>query len=97
MRAAPSACWKNGPNSESICLLTPPFIQEKIARTVGGTDIPLPSAGTEAETVRRFAKLASQGHHALMIHAPSAGETEHVMDVLKDMNISYAPRSTATW
>ena len=52
----------------------------------------MPSAGTEADTVRRFAELASEGHHALMIHAPSAKQTEHVMDVLKDANISYGQK-----
>ena len=83
---------ESGYSGESISLLTPQLIQEKIARTVGNADIPLPSAGTEADTVRRFAQLASQGHHALMIHAPSAGETEHIMEVLKDANISYAQK-----
>ncbi len=70
---------------EAISLLTPQDIQEKVARTVGNADIPLPSAGTEADTVRHFAELASQGHHALMIHAPSAKETEHIMELLKDL------------
>ena len=53
---------------------------------------PLPSAGTEADTVRQFAQLASQGHHALLIHAPSHDETEHVMGVLKGMPISYGQK-----
>ena len=43
-----------------MSLLTPSTIQEKIARTVGTADIPLPSAGSEADTVRRFAELAPQ-------------------------------------
>lgn len=77
---------------ESVSLLTPEVFQEEIARTVGNADIPLPSAGTEADTVRRFAELASQGHHALMIHAPSAAETENVMELLKDFPISYGQK-----
>jgi len=82
----------DGYPGESISLLTPQDIQQKIARTVGNADIPLPSAGTEADTVRHFAALASQGHHALMIHAPSAKQTEHVMEVLKDAHISYGQK-----
>jgi len=81
-----------GCSGESISLLTPEDIQQKIARTIGSADMPLPSAGTEAETVRRFARLASQGHYALMIHAPSAEETEHVMSILKDVPISFAQK-----
>jgi hypothetical protein len=83
---------EDGYTGESISLLTSQDIQEKIARTVGYADMPLPSAGTEADTVRHFAELASQGHCALMIHAPSAGETEHVMEVLKHAKISYAQK-----
>lgn len=77
---------------EKIALLTPQDIHEKVARTVGNADIPLPSAGTEADTVRRFAELASQGHHALMIHAPTAKESEQIMELLKDAPISYGQK-----
>ena len=82
----------NHHSSESISLLSPEDIQEKIARTAGSADIPLPSAGTEADTVRHFAELASQGHYALLIHAPSAQASEHIMQVLKDFPISYAQK-----
>jgi len=36
--------------------------------------------------VRHFAQLASAGHHALMIHAPAAKQSERVMEVLKLKN-----------
>lgn len=81
-----------GYKSERVTLLTPNDIQEKIVRTVGSADIPLPSAGTEADTVRHFAELASRGHHALMIHAPSADESAHVMSILRDAPISYGQK-----
>ena len=83
---------ENGHSSESISLLAPEDIHEKIARTAGSADIPLPSAGTEADTVRHFTDLASKGHYALMIHAPSAGESERIMKVLKQFPISYAQK-----
>ena len=91
-RKAVKALEDNGYRGESISLLTPRDIQEKVVRTVGSADIPLPSAGTEADTVRRFAELASQGHHALMVHAPSHDESERVMELLRGAPISYGQK-----
>jgi hypothetical protein len=91
-RDAERALEDNGVTGESISLLTPQEIQEKVARTVGSADMPMPSAGTEADTVRHFAQLASQGHHALMIHAPSAKDSDRVMQVLKDAHMSYGQK-----
>jgi hypothetical protein len=91
-RDAELALEDEGYPGEYISFLTPRDIQEKVVRTIGHADAPMPSAGTEADTVRRFAELASEGHHALLIHAPSAKQTEHVMDVLKDANISYGQK-----
>jgi len=82
----------SGISGEEISLLSPQEIQEKVARTVGSADIPLPSAGTEADTVRHFAQLASEGHHALMIHAPAAKDSDRVMQVLKDFHMSYGQK-----
>jgi len=91
-RDAEHALEEDGYSGESISLLTPEDVQQKIARTVGSADMPLPSAGTEADTVRHFTALASQGHWALMIHAPSAAQTDHVMKVLKNYRISYGQK-----
>lgn len=91
-RNAEKALEEDGYTGESISLLTPEDIQETVARTVGNADIPLPSAGTEADTVRHFAQLAGQGHHALLIHAPKASESEHIMAVLKNHRISYGQK-----
>jgi hypothetical protein len=91
-RDAELALEDDGYPGESISLLTPRDIQEKVARTVGHADIPMPSAGTEADTVRNFVSLANQGHHGLMIHAPSGKQTERVMGVLKDAPISYGQK-----
>ena len=85
-REAERALEDSGVSGESISLLSPQDIQEKVARTVGNADMPLPSAGTEADTVRHFTQLASQGHHALMIHAPSAKDSDRVMEILKLKN-----------
>ena len=79
-------------DDETISMLTPQDIQEKITRTIGNADMPMPSAGTEADTVRRFAELASQGHHALMVHAPKHAQSDHIMEVLKDIPMSYGQK-----
>ena len=91
-RDAERTLEEHGFTGESISLLTPQDIQQTIAHTVLNVDSALPSAGTEAHTVRHIAHLASQGHHALMIHAPSAEETERIMNVLKDSHISYGQK-----
>jgi hypothetical protein len=83
---------QDGFDDNEVCLLTPAEIQEKVGATIKGDDIALPSPGTEAETVRHYAELARQGHHALMIHAPSASQTERVMNVLKGSPISYGQK-----
>lgn len=81
-----------GVSEDEISLLTPEVIQTQIVRTVGSADVPLPSAGTEGDTVRRFSQYASQGHHALLIHAPEADHGERVMTALKGHEISYAQK-----
>ena len=83
---------ENGIDEDEVSLLTPEAFQQDIVRTVGNADTPLPSAGTEGDTVRRFAELASQGHHALMIKAPSADESDKVMEALKGAKISYGQK-----
>jgi hypothetical protein len=91
-RSAERKLEEDGLSGEKVCLLAPEVVLEKIARTVGTADIPLPSAGTEADTVRRFAEFASQGHWALMIHAPHGEESAHIMDVLAGSPISYGQK-----
>ena len=83
---------EDGFPGDKVALLTPDAIQEKIARTVGNADNPMPSAGTEADTVRRYAELAAQGHHGLMIHSPHGDETAHIMELLEGAPVSYAQK-----
>ena len=75
-----------------VMLLDPQTILEHVVRTVGSADIPLPSAGTEADTVRQYAALAGKGHWALMVHAPDADETEAVMEVVRTAPFSFAEK-----
>lgn len=72
--------------------LKPEDILGQLVSTVGGSDMPLPSAGSEAGTARQYAELASQGHCALMIHAPSKEESDKVMEVVRTVPFSIAER-----
>lgn len=83
---------QDGLSEKPVMLLSPQQVLEKVVRTVGSADIPLPSAGTEAATVRQYAALAGQGHWALMVHAPDADETEAVMRVVRQAPFSFAEK-----
>ena len=56
--AAGRALVDAGLADDDIMLITPEVMMSQIVRTVGNSDVPLPSAGTEADTVRRFAQCA---------------------------------------
>ena len=75
-----------------ISLLTPQDIHEKIAAGGMHADEGLPSPGSEGATARHYEKLASEGHHALLVPAKSAKETERVMEALQDTKISFAQK-----
>lgn len=87
------AALERGKLSEKpVMLLSPQQTLEQVVRTVGSADIPLPSAGTEAATVRQYAALAGQGHWAVMVHAPDADHTEAVMHEVRKAPFSFAEK-----
>ena len=71
-------------------LLPAEAVLGQLVHTLGAADSPLPSVGTEGATVRQYAELASQGHCALMVHAPNAKDTEAVMEVVRSVPFSCA-------
>jgi hypothetical protein len=81
-----------GCDGGQICLLTPQDIHEKIAAGGMNSDEGLPSPGTEGATALHYEQLAREGHHALLVPAPSAKDTERVMQALKGSKISYAQK-----
>jgi hypothetical protein len=81
-----------GCDGGQICLLTPREIHEKVAASAMHADDGLPSPGTEAATARHYEELARDGHHGLLVPAPSAKDTDRVMEALQGMRISYAQK-----
>jgi hypothetical protein len=92
--AAARALTDHGIGDDDMSLLTPEVMLRDVVRTVGdsGSSI-LPPVGTEADTVRRYAQHASQGHYTLLIRAPrKSEEVEHLMEVLRQHRVSYAQK-----
>jgi hypothetical protein len=76
---------------DTLTLITPGDFRREILGT-SGDDAILPSAGTEGDTVRRFAEMFAEGHHALMVHAPSGDDSVRVTELLKDAGITYGQK-----
>lgn len=89
---AAQALVAQGIQDDTISLVTPEAILNDIGDTVRGDDLELPSVGTEAATAKLFMKLALEGQHALLVHAPSVKETEQVMAILKNAPITHAEK-----
>ena len=80
-------------SEDDLILASPQEFERQITgATDEDDDMLLPSIGTEADTARQFRELAHQGHHALIVHASARLSSEHVLDLLRDMPISYGQR-----
>jgi hypothetical protein len=82
---------KAGFADDAMMLMTPQDVRRELLGAAGDDHI-IPSAGSEGDTVRRFAELAAQGHHGLMVHAPHHEDSDRVMELLKDAPISYGQK-----
>lgn len=81
-----------GFSKQDIMLLTPPVILREVGRIDGESAVELPSVGTEGATVHKYISLAREGHHALMIKAPSDQDSERLMSVVREFPFSYAQK-----
>jgi hypothetical protein len=80
-----------GIGEDRLMLMTPQEFQREIAGTAGDDGI-LPSAGTEGDTVRKMAQLVAQGHHGLFVHAPDHADSDRVMEILRDVPMSFGQK-----
>jgi hypothetical protein len=84
---------QDGVADSDLCLAKPEEFERQISDAIDEyDDVLLPSVGTEIETARRFRHLAHQGHHAVIVHASAAMQSDHVLDVLHELPISYGQR-----
>ena len=89
---AAQAVERQGISGHEMSLLPPEAILGPIARTIGSGDMPFPSPGTEAETVRKLVQHASQGEWGLMVHAPKREACERVIQALRGQPVTFAER-----
>jgi hypothetical protein len=79
-------------DGQDIMLLTPELILREIGKIDGESSIALPSVGTEGATVRKYIDLAREGHHALMVKAPSDKDSERMMSIVGKLPFSYGQK-----
>lgn len=91
-QAAGRALMDAGVAGDEISLITPQVMLRDLGEKARASQEAMPSAGTEADTVLRFADYASKGHHALLIHAPHNEDSDRVMRALQDHRPSHAQR-----
>jgi hypothetical protein len=80
-----------GVADEDVQLVSPEDFRRDIIGTAGDDGI-VPSAGTEGDTVRKFAQLVQEGHHGLMVHAPKAETSDHILELLRGSGISFGQK-----
>ena len=90
-RDAAALLARAGVAEEALMMFTPADVRRQLLGAAGDDKI-MPSAGTEGDTVRRFAELAAQGHHGLMVQVPHQEDADRVTGLLKDAPISYGQR-----
>lgn len=93
--SAADAITQAGIAGDEVSLLTPEIILGPIAQTVGPSDMPLPSPGTEAQVVRQLCEHAALGEWGLAIHVPKKPQCEIAMKVLEGRHVTFAERYRA--
>ncbi|MEJ1168930.1 hypothetical protein [Variovorax sp. CCNWLW235] len=83
---------QKGVSGDEIYLIPPQTVLEEITPTVKESDDPLPSAGTDAATVRAYTKLAREGHTALLVRTKNEEEANRLMEVVRAVPYSIAQR-----
>ncbi|MET3915702.1 hypothetical protein ABID97_002484 [Variovorax sp. OAS795] len=83
---------EKGVSGDEIYLIPPATLLAEITPTVTESDDPLPSAGTDAATVRAYTKLAREGHTALLVKTKNEDEANRVMELVRTVPYSIAQR-----
>ena len=83
---------KGTASGDEVYLLPPETLLAEITPTVKASDNPLPSAGTDAATVRAFTKLAREGHTALLVKTKDEAAASRLMELVRTVPYSIAQR-----
>jgi len=83
---------EKGVSGDEIYLIPPATLLAEITPTVTESDDPLPSAGTDAATVRAYTKLAHEGHTALLVKTRNEDEANRLMELVRTVPYSIAQR-----
>jgi len=81
-----------GFSDQNVMFVAPSQILREIGKVDGKSSVELPSVGTEGATVNKYINLAMEGHHGLMIKAPSDKDCERLMSVVRKFPFSYAQK-----
>ena len=83
---------EKGVSGDEIYLIPAATILEEITPTVREADEPLPSAGTDAATVRAYTKLAREGHTGLLVRTRDEAAANRLMEQVRTVPYSIAQR-----
>lgn len=81
-----------GFDEDKLMLLTPQDILQNIAGLSDPAEEIMPSVGTEGATVSNYVALARDGHHGVMVKAPSDEATQRLMSAVRDLPLSYGQK-----
>ncbi|MFH0129486.1 hypothetical protein [Variovorax sp. EL159] len=83
---------EKGMSGDEVYLLPAETVLAEIAPTVKTVEDPLPSPGTDAATVRAFARLARSGHTGLLVKTRDGATAERLMELVRTVPYSIAQR-----
>jgi hypothetical protein len=83
---------EDGFSGDEVYLIPPHILLEQITPTVHDSSSPLPSAGTDAATVRAYTKLAHEGHTALLVRTKNEATANRLMVFVREVPYSIAQR-----
>lgn len=83
---------EKGMSGDEVYLLAAAEVLAEITPTAGDSDNPLPSAGTEAATVRAYTKLAREGHTGLLVKTKNEEAANRLMELVRTVPYSIAQR-----
>lgn len=83
---------EKGISGDEVYLLPADTVLAEITPTVKMSEDPLPSAGTDAATVRAFTQLARDGHTGLLVRTKDGAMAELLMELVRTVPYSIAQR-----